>query len=58
MAIEGALQDVSLADICQLLGMGMKTGCLSITASDKLRLEMNGKGWPGSTASGDRTGKI
>jgi tetratricopeptide (TPR) repeat protein len=31
MAIEGALQDVSLADICQLLGMGMKTGCLSIT---------------------------
>jgi tetratricopeptide (TPR) repeat protein len=31
VAIEGALQDVSLADICQLLGMGMKTGCLSIT---------------------------
>lgn len=31
MAIEGALQDVSLADICQLLGMGRKTGCLSIT---------------------------
>jgi tetratricopeptide (TPR) repeat protein len=31
MAIEGALQDVSLADICQLLGMGMKTGCLSLT---------------------------
>ncbi|MDH3205385.1 MAG: DUF4388 domain-containing protein [Gemmatimonadota bacterium] len=31
MAIEGALQDVSLADICQLLGMGKKTGCLSIT---------------------------
>jgi len=31
MAIEGALQDVSLADICQLLAMGMKTGCLSIT---------------------------
>ena len=31
MAIEGALQDVSLADICQLLGMGMKTGCLSVT---------------------------
>ncbi len=31
MAIEGALQDVSLADICQLLSMGMKTGCLSIT---------------------------
>jgi tetratricopeptide (TPR) repeat protein len=31
MAIEGALQDVGLADICQLLGMGRKTGCLSIT---------------------------
>jgi tetratricopeptide (TPR) repeat protein len=31
MAIEGALQDVNLADICQLLGMGRKTGCLSIT---------------------------
>jgi len=31
MAIEGALQDVSLADICQLLGMGRKTGCLSLT---------------------------
>ncbi len=31
MAIEGALQDVSLADICQLLAMGQKTGCLSIT---------------------------
>lgn len=31
MAIEGALQDVSLADICQLLGMGRKTGCLSVT---------------------------
>jgi tetratricopeptide (TPR) repeat protein len=31
MAIEGSLQDVALADICQLLGMGRKTGCLSIT---------------------------
>ncbi len=31
MAIEGSLQDVNLADICQLLGMGRKTGCLSIT---------------------------
>jgi len=31
MAIEGALQDVGLPDICQLLAMGMKTGCLSIT---------------------------
>ena len=31
MALEGALQDVSLADICQLLGMSRKTGCLSVT---------------------------
>jgi tetratricopeptide (TPR) repeat protein len=31
MAIEGALQDVSLADICQLLALGRKTGCLSVT---------------------------
>jgi tetratricopeptide (TPR) repeat protein len=31
MAIEGSLQDVSLADICQLLGMSRKTGCLSVT---------------------------
>ena len=31
MAIEGSLQDVGLADICQLLAMGRKTGCLSIT---------------------------
>lgn len=31
MAIEGSLQDVSLADICQLLAMGRKTGCLTVT---------------------------
>lgn len=31
MAIEGSLQDVSLADICQLVAMGRKTGCLSVT---------------------------
>jgi len=31
MAIEGQLQDVGLADICQLLAMGRKTGCLSVT---------------------------
>ncbi len=31
MAIEGSLQDVTLADICQLLAMGRKTGCLSLT---------------------------
>jgi tetratricopeptide (TPR) repeat protein len=31
MAIEGALQDVSLPDIIQLLAMGRKTGCLTLT---------------------------
>lgn len=31
MAIEGKLEDVSLADICQLLAMGRKTGCLTVT---------------------------
>lgn len=31
MAVEGQLQDVSLADICQLLSMGRKTGCLTVT---------------------------
>ena len=32
MAIEGSLADVSLADISQLLSLGGKTGCLSLTA--------------------------
>ncbi len=31
MGIKGALTDVSLADISQLLGMGGKTGCLALT---------------------------
>ena len=31
MALQGALSDVSLADISQLLGMGGKTGCLTLT---------------------------
>ena len=31
MGIEGQLRDVSLADICQLLSMGRKTGCLTVT---------------------------
>jgi len=44
MAIEGALQDVSLADICQLLGMGMKTGCLSITDRSNFGYIYFGKG--------------
>ncbi len=31
MATEGRLEEVALADICQLLGMGRKTGCLTVT---------------------------
>jgi tetratricopeptide (TPR) repeat protein len=31
MAIEGSLSDVGLADICQLLALGRKTGCLTLT---------------------------
>ena len=31
MGIKGSLTDVSLADISQLLGMGGKTGCLTLT---------------------------
>jgi tetratricopeptide (TPR) repeat protein len=31
MAIEGKLEDVGLADILQLLAMGRKTGCLTVT---------------------------
>lgn len=31
MSIKGALSDVSLADISQLLGLGRKTGCLTLT---------------------------
>ena len=31
MGIKGALTDVSLADISQLLGMGGKTGCLTLS---------------------------
>jgi tetratricopeptide (TPR) repeat protein len=30
MAIEGQIRDVGLADICQLLAMGRKTGCLTV----------------------------
>ena len=30
MAIEGNLAHVGLADICQLLAMGRKTGCLTV----------------------------
>ena len=31
MAIEGRLADLGLADLCQLLSMGRKTGCLTVT---------------------------
>jgi len=31
MALEGSLQEVGLADILQLLSLGQKTGCLSVT---------------------------
>ena len=31
MAIKGSLKEASLADVCQLLALGQKTGCLSIT---------------------------
>src|SRR5690554_6212629 len=31
MAIKGSLKEASLADVCQLLSMGQKTGCLSVT---------------------------
>jgi tetratricopeptide (TPR) repeat protein len=30
MAIKGSLKEASLADVCQLLALGQKTGCLSI----------------------------
>lgn len=30
MAIKGSLKEASLADVCQLLALGMKSGCLSI----------------------------
>jgi tetratricopeptide (TPR) repeat protein len=31
MAIKGSLKEASLGDVCQLLALGLKTGCLSIT---------------------------
>ncbi|HEX6694592.1 MAG TPA: DUF4388 domain-containing protein [Longimicrobiales bacterium] len=30
MAIKGSLREASLADVCQLLSLGFKTGCLSV----------------------------
>jgi tetratricopeptide (TPR) repeat protein len=35
VAIKGSLKEASLADVCQLLALGLKTGCLSI--ADKSR---------------------
>jgi tetratricopeptide (TPR) repeat protein len=35
MAIKGSLKEASLADVCQLLALGLKSGCLSI--ADKSR---------------------
>ena len=34
MSLKGSLSDVSLADISQLLGMGGKTGCLTLTSHE------------------------
>ena len=31
MAIKGSLKEASLPDVLQLLSMGLKTGCLSVT---------------------------
>ncbi|HUG40474.1 MAG TPA: DUF4388 domain-containing protein [Longimicrobiales bacterium] len=31
MAIKGSLKEAGLSDVCQLLAMGQKTGCLSVT---------------------------
>jgi tetratricopeptide (TPR) repeat protein len=35
MAIKGSLKEASLADVSQLLAMGQKTGCLSVTDRSK-----------------------
>lgn len=35
MAIKGSLKEASLSDVCQLLAMGQKTGCLSVTDQSK-----------------------
>ena len=35
MAIKGSLKEASLADVCQLLALGQKTGCLSVTDRSK-----------------------
>src|SRR5690606_6449390 len=36
MAIKGSLKEASLADVCQLLALGQKTGCLSVTDRSNL----------------------
>jgi tetratricopeptide (TPR) repeat protein len=35
MAIKGSLKDSGIADVCQLLSIGQKTGCLSVTDRSK-----------------------
>jgi tetratricopeptide (TPR) repeat protein len=35
VAIKGSLKEASLADVCQLLALGQKTGCLSVTDRSK-----------------------
>jgi tetratricopeptide (TPR) repeat protein len=35
MAIKGSLKEASLADVCQLLALGQKSGCLSVTDASR-----------------------
>jgi tetratricopeptide (TPR) repeat protein len=35
MAIKGSVKDAGLADVCHLLALGLKTGCLSVTDGSK-----------------------
>ncbi len=37
MAIKGSLKEASLPDVLQLLALGQKTGCLSVTDRTNLR---------------------
>lgn len=36
MAFKGSLVEANLADVCQLLALGLKTGCLSVTEGRRL----------------------
>ena len=44
MAIKGSLKEASLADVCQLLALGQKTGCLSVTDRSQLRPDLLRRG--------------